>query len=330
MEGAVGDPTGKMGYGILRYMPHQVVAVLDSSKSGRTLQSLTGIDHPAPIVSTLEAARELGADVLILGIAPSGGKLPESWLEQLDRSVALGFSIVNGLHDRLAPRYPSLRQDQFIWDIRVEPPNLGIATAKATKLPAKRILLVGTDMAVGKMTAALEICRGAKQRGIDARFVATGQTGITIAGKGVPLDAVRLDYACGAVEQAVLAEGDGEWIVVEGQGAINHPGSTATLPLMRGTCPTHLVLCCRAGQTHLLKIPEIPIPRLTALIELYEAIGQAGGTFTRPKTSGVMVNTAHLDENQAKVALSEISRETGLPASDPLRFGLEPILDAVA
>ncbi|MBV6458069.1 MAG: hypothetical protein HONBIEJF_01191 [Fimbriimonadaceae bacterium] len=329
MQGAVGDPTGKMGYGLLRYRPDQIVAVIDSTQTARALGEVAGIDHPAPIVTSVADAMNLGADVLILGIAPSGGKLPEEWLKELDIAIESGMSLVNGLHDKLAVRYGDLGSGQFVWDIRTEPDGIGVGTAKASKLAARRILMVGTDMAVGKMTAGLELLRAARERGIDARFVATGQIGIAITGKGVPLDAIRLDYACGAVESAVLDESEGEWIIVEGQGAINHPGSTATLPLLRGSCPTHLILCCRAGQDHLLKLPEIAIPPLRDLIKLYEDLGGAGGTFPRPKTVGVAVNTSHLDEAEACRAVRSIEAETGLPATDPVRFGCSSWLDSM-
>lgn len=330
MEGAVGDPTGKMGYGLLRYRPEQIVAVIDSTKAGQALPDLVGIPHAAPIVDSVAAAMKLGADVLILGIAPSGGKLPVEWLLELDSAVERGMCLVNGLHDKLAGRYPELEPGQFVWDIRTEPDGIGVGTAKAAQLSAKRILMVGTDMAVGKMTAGLELQRAALERGIDTRFVATGQIGITITGKGVPLDAIRLDYACGAVEAAVMGEADGEWIIVEGQGAINHPGSTATLPLLRGSCPTHLILCCRAGQDHLLKLPNIPIPPLTDLIRLYEDLAAACGTFPRPKTVGIAVNTSQLPEDAALRALQTTQADTGLPTTDPVRFGCVPWLDTIA
>ena len=166
------------------------------------------------------------------------------------------------------------RQGQWIWDIRQEPPGLGIAAAAAAGLSNRRLLLVGTDMAIGKMTAGLEIWHAARQAGIAAEFVAPGQIGIVITGHGIPLDAIRVDYACGAVEKEVLAVKDADLVIVEGQGSLAHPGSTSTLPLIRGACPTHLILCHRAGMTTLdtVRANSIRVPPLLDLIHLYETL----------------------------------------------------------
>ena len=248
MEGHLNSDYGKMGFGLLRYSTNDIVAVVDSDFSGQSLQSVTGIQHSAPIVSSLDEALEKGANVLILGIANSGGKIPEDWITIIEKALQLGMSIVNGLHDLLENRFGDLcnNENQWIWDVRVPQTTPPIATAQAARLTNKRILFVGTDMAAGKMTAGLELYSWAQQKNINAGFVATGQIGITLTGKGIPLDAFKVDLACGAVEEAVLNHKDKDWILIEGQGSLLHPGSTATLPLMRGSCPTHMILCHRA------------------------------------------------------------------------------------
>ena len=251
MEAHSSDLSGKMGRGVLRNSPNPIACVIDSHATGRDAADVTGSPRHCPIVATVAEARALGAEVLVLGIAPPGGRIPEAWLAALDEAVELGFSLVNGLHDLLGPRYPDLPPGQWVWDVRVEPPGLGIGTGAAAHCAARRVLLVGTDMAIGKMTAGLGLHAAAQARGLRSHFVATGQIGIVISGGGVALDAVRIDFASGAIEREVVAAGDSEIIFVEGQGSLLHPASSATLPLLRGTMPTHLVLCHRAGQTHL-------------------------------------------------------------------------------
>jgi uncharacterized NAD-dependent epimerase/dehydratase family protein len=248
----------------------------------------------------------------------------------IDEAVGRGMSVVNGLHDRLAPRYPRLRPGQEIRDLRVEPDGLSVATGAAARLPNRRVVFVGTDMAVGKMSAALEVLRAARERGIDAAFVATGQIGIAIAGRGVALDAVRLDYACGAIEREVLAHAGAGLVLVEGQGSLVHPASAATLPLLRGAMPTHLVLCARAGQAALARIPEVPIPSLRVLARLFEDLAATCGTFPAARTAGVALNTFHLeDDGEAARAVRTIEDETGLPCCDPVRHGAGRLLDAL-
>ena len=329
MPQCVGQPEGKMGYGILRYSPHAIVCVIDPAKAGSDMTTEVGIPGQVPVVAGIHQAQKLGADVLVLGSAHSGGKLAESWYADLDAAVASGMCVVNGLHDPLAPRYPDLAKGQWVWDVRVEPSDLGVARARARALGAKRVLFVGSDMAVGKMTAALELWKAARERELKVEFVATGQTGIVIAGSGVALDAVRVDYAAGAVERELLGYPEADVIFVEGQGALGHPGSTATLPLMRGSCPTHLIFCHRAGQASLRSVPEIPIPPLREYIALCEALVGACGVFPPAKVVGVSLNTAHLGGEDAKAAVESLSAELTLPVSDPVRFGSAALLDAL-
>ena len=330
MEGASLASIGKMGFGILRYSPNPVACVIDSEHAGKDAGELMGIPRTAPVVSTIDEAISRGAKCLVLGTAPSGGRIPTEWDAVIDEAVEKGLSVVNGLHDLLAPRYPNLQPGQYIWDIRIEPKGIGVATGAAAQLPNKRVLMVGTDMAIGKMTAGLELYRLIRERGVSVEFVATGQIGITITGQGVPVDAVRVDYACGAMEQAVLKASGGregnsftEVVIVEGQGALCHPGSTANLPLLRGTMPTHLILCHRAGQTHLQKLSDIPIPPLSEYVRLYEDLATVGGTFPRPKTIGIALNTNHLEEHEAICAMAKVERETGIMTCDPVRFGAD-------
>jgi uncharacterized NAD-dependent epimerase/dehydratase family protein len=325
MEETLGEPHGKMGYGVLRFSPNPVVCVIDSTQAGKNVCDIVS----SPRVATVTEAVEMGARALVLGIAPSGGLLPERWVVQLDEAVRAGLSIVNGLHDRLGERYAELKPDQWIWDIRREPPGLGIGKAQARLLENTRVVMVGTDMANGKMTAGLELCRVAGRRGMRAEFLATGQIGITICGKGVPLDAVKLDYACGAIERGVLDRKDADLIVVEGQGSLLHPGSSATLPLLRGTCPTHLILCHRAGQTTLRDFPWLKVPPLGEVAALYRAVASACGSFPDAAVAAISLNTGHLSDDDAHEQIEQTRRETGLPVTDPVRYGADPLLDAL-
>ncbi|MBL8059513.1 MAG: DUF1611 domain-containing protein [Chthonomonas sp.] len=326
MEGALTDISGKMGFGVLRYSQNPVVCVIDSSYAGQDAKDITGIPRSCPVVATVDEARNLGAEVFLLGIAPSGGQIPADWYPAIDRAWELGMTLVNGLHDLLGPRYPDPKR---VWDIRIEPAGLENNQGRARNLPAKRVLFIGTDMAIGKMTASLEMWKEARSRGIKAEFVATGQIGITITGSGVPLDAVRVDFASGAIEREMLRYPDAELILVEGQGSLIHPSSTATLPLIRGSVPTHLVLCHRAGQIALAKMPEVAIPELRGFAKMYEDLAEAQSTFPRPVTVGIALNCGHLDDEAAERAVEELERETGWPVTDPVKHGTSRLLDRI-
>ncbi len=326
-EGAMGRLDAKMAEGVLRYSANPIVCVVDSASAGKLVRDVCAVPSEVPIVVSIKDAIARGADALMLGTAPSGGLIPDTWWAALDEAVAGGLSIINGLHDRLGERYRDLpRPGQWIWDIRVPATAPPIGSAKAALLGNKRLLMVGSDMAIGKMTAGLEIQRWLVAQGVSASFLATGQTGITITGRGIPLDAYKVDHACGAVEQLVMSAADDEIVIVEGQGSLVHPGSTASLPLIRGACPTHFVLCHKARQSHLdSQGTVVRIPPLRCLIDLVEAIASVCDVLTPAETIGVALNTSGLTAEEAREEIGQLQAELGLPVQDVIRFGPEKL-----
>lgn len=330
LEGGIKGNHGKTGLAFLRYSDTNIVAIVDSESVGMPLVEMAGIDRDIPIVADIQAAFSYQPQVLLIGIAPSGGQLPDYLLRSVESAIKAGISIVNGLHTLLAPQFPNLQPQQWIWDIRQEPSGLNIAQAKARSLKAQRILTVGTDMAIGKMSTSLEMYRAAINQGIKAEFVATGQAGVAIAGQGIALDAVRVDFAAGAVEKAVLEIGqDQDLVFIEGQGSLLHPGSTATLPLIRGSQPTGLILVHRAKATHIRDLPDILIPALSEVIKLYEHVASAGGIFGTIKVKAIALNTFGMNTDSAKEVIATTSQLTGLPCSDVVRFGGKTLLPAI-
>lgn len=332
MDGHINSDYGKMGSGVVRYLPNPLVGVIDKTHAGAQVQDFMPSDKKAPILGTLAEAVARGAEVLILGIAPSGGRIPEEWNPIIREALQAGMSIVNGLHDLLNPRWSSFIVDskkQWIWDVRVPQFTPQIASGKAARLPNKRVLFIGTDMAVGKMTAGLELYTHYLNTNRNVGFVATGQIGITITGKGIPLDAFKVDHACGAVEQAVLEQQEKDLVLVEGQGSLLHPGSTATLPLMRGSCPTHLILCLRAEKAFLRSPDHIRIPDLNKFIELNERLCTVEGTYPQAKVVAVAANTSTLSEAEAEAYITGLEHQIQLPVTDPIRQGVQKLVSAI-
>ncbi|RMF27096.1 MAG: DUF1611 domain-containing protein [Cyanobacteria bacterium J083] len=330
LHGGIFGKKGKTGLAFLRYSNSQVVVIIDVESAGGSLAALTGINRNIPIVSNVAAALAYKPDVLLIGIAPSGGLLPENWWQEVKQGLDVGLSVVNGLHSPLANKYPHLKPGQWIWDIRQEPPGLKIGQGKARNLNCQRILTVGTDMAVGKMSTSLEIYHAAKRQGIKAEFLATGQAGIMIAGDGIPLDAVRVDYAAGAVEQLVIKYGKNcQLLMIEGQGSLLHPGSTATLPLIRGSQPTGLILVHRAKQKHINDLPDFLIPPLAEVVKLYETIASAACSFENVKVKAIALNTFGLDSDSATKEIQLVEKTTGLPCTDVVRYGAKKLISAI-
>lgn len=335
-HGGFSSRYGKTGISLLRYRPDEIVAVIDREMAGRSLRSVSQLGHvpDIKIVATLAEALAERPTALAIGISPSGGCVRDEWWPELRQAVKAGVSIWNGCHTSVAadPQIAAaLTPNVYVWDMRREPPDLRPGSGGASRLSCRRVLFVGTDMNIGKMTAALEFDRAAQRRGLRSKFIGTGQTGMMISGGGMCLDAVRVDFASGAVEAELLRHGaDADIVWVEGQGSLLNPASTATLPLLRGTQPTHLVLVHKASLKHLQSFPDCALPPLSKVVPFYEAVAAASGMFRPAPVVGLALNTWGLDDVSARAALSAAEMETGLPATDPVRYGCDRILDLIA
>ncbi len=335
LHGGIKGDKGKTGLALVRFRPESIALVIDHESAGESFHALTGIPVEVPIVADLTAAMALepNLDWLAIGIAPSGGILPEPWLQEVKQAVRSGLSIANGLHTKLQDRsdlQELLKPGQALWDMRQEAPGLKVGSAAAARLAIPRILTVGTDMSVGKMSTSLALHQACIDRGLRSKFLGTGQAGIMIAGSGIALDAIRVDFASGAVEQLVMQNHENADILhIEGQGSLLNPASTATLPLMRGSQPTHLVLVHRAGQTTIRNYPQVPIPSLDRVVQLYETLATAGGAFQAAKVVAIALNTAHLSPEAAQQAIEFTRAQTGLPCDDVIRNGTAQIISAL-
>jgi uncharacterized NAD-dependent epimerase/dehydratase family protein len=288
-----------------------------------------------PVVQTVNDALCFNPNTALVGVATQGGRFPPAWIDLLKSCIAMGLDVENGLHVFLADdpelRELAARHHVELRDLRRPPADLSTATGANLSVPATRVLTVGSDCAIGKMTVALELDLEARRRGLKSLFVPTGQTGIAIAGWGIAVDAVVADFIAGAAERLVLegAERGGELLWVEGQGSILHPVySGVTLGLYHGSAPHLLVLCHEAGRDEIDGAgggPH-PIPPLRELVELHERLALPA----RPATVfAIAVNTRSLDEDAARAAIAAAEAETGLPADDPVRFGAGKLLDAL-
>ena len=339
-EGCFTPLDAKTAVGMLRYRPQRVAAVVDSTSAGRTAEACVGVGGSIPVVADLEAAAAQGADSLLIGVAPQGGGLKEDWRGMVRDAIQRGWDVLSGLHVFLAddPELAALAERHHVrlFDARRPPAVRPVAARRAASLDRLVVLTVGTDCNVGKMTAALELVRGLEARGTKAAFVATGQTGIFIADHGVAVDAVPSDFAAGVVEQQVLeAARDAEVVVVEGQGALHHPGySGVTLALLHGACPSIMVLCHQAGRER-VRVPGASPeegdsqPEIRPLADLVLVYESAASWVSPARVAAVALNTHGLSDKEARRAIETAARETGLPATDPVRMGPGVLVDAV-
>ena len=269
-------------------------------------------------------ARDKGARSLVIGVANSGGFIADSWVPALVEALEAGLHIVSGMHARLGD-LPELRAiadrlGRRLIDVRQPPPKIPIATG--LKRSGKRLLTVGTDCALGKKYTALCVARALQQRGIDADFRATGQTGIMIAGRGIPMDAVVADFAAGAAEILSPEAADDHWDVIEGQGSLLHPAyAGVSLALLHGSQPDVFVVCDDPTRTRMLGDEDFAVPSVEEVIDLTVRLGSRTNPAIR--VGGVSFNTGALAEGEGRELMARESTRLGLPVADPIRGGAE-------
>ena len=282
-----------------------------------------------PDMTPVEAAGA-GARAIVIGVAPVGGKLQPDWVEPLVQALEAGLDIVSGMHDRLesSPRIAetATRLGRRLINVRTPPPPS--ANGTGAKRTGRRLLTVGTDCALGKKYTALVLTRAFRARGVAADFRATGQTGIMIAGEGVPLDAVVADFLSGYAEALSPDAAPDHWDVIEGQGSLFHPAYAAvTLGLVHGSQPDLMVLCHEPGRVAIDGAAGYPIPSLSEAIADYGRAARL--TNKAARVAGISLNTSRLDDDAARAVLAAASAETGLPAADPIRgLGLDALVEA--
>jgi uncharacterized NAD-dependent epimerase/dehydratase family protein len=331
-EGMLVGTHGKTAHGVLRYRSDSVVAVIDSTYAGKRVDEvLPALGSRAPIVANLAEALVHKPTSLLVGVATEGGHLPPQMRAPLLAAVDAGLEIVNGLHEFLRDDPEVVdrakRSGARLWDVRVPPADIPLFSGAAYRVHAKVVLAIGSDCAVGKMTAMLEVERAAKASGASIEFLATGQTGILIAGKGIAVDRVISDFVTGAAEQLVV-EGarHADVLLVEGQGGILHPAyAPVTFGLLFGSAPDALVLCHRAGKTTIDGF-DVELPDLPKLVQMHEQL-------VRPikpaRVVAIAIDTSALGEVAARDALLQASELTGLAVDDPVRNGGASLWNAI-
>jgi uncharacterized NAD-dependent epimerase/dehydratase family protein len=336
-EGNFGYHHGKTAMGVIRFGQDKIIAVIDSAQAGRNVREWLGDSgrFDIPIVATLSEA--LGfvprADALLVGIAPTGGRLPDAWRQVILSAIRSGLDILSGLHTFLGddPEFADAARSSGvrITDYRRPPERMETSVGRPHE-PGKRVILtVGTDCAIGKMSVALELRRCAQTQGRSASFVPTGQTGMMIEGWGVSVDRVISDFVQGTCEW-LSEEGErrGDWVIVEGQGSLDHPAySSVTLGLIHGFTPQAMVLVHMPGlEEHDFEhVPDrrFPLQPLPGFIRIHEEVA---GLVAPSKVVAVALNTSRIpDEAEARAVIAATEAETGVPCDDPVRFGGEAL-----
>jgi uncharacterized NAD-dependent epimerase/dehydratase family protein len=330
-EGTLDFHHGKTAISLLRYRPEDIVAVIDSQNQGHTTQEVLGLGRATPIVASVTETFAMRPEALIIGIAPFGGGLPTEWRREILAAIEHGMDVIGGLHFMLGddPEFARAARERGVQlvDVRRPPEDLQVATFAGHRPGAHVVTFVGSDCAVGKMTAALEVTQAARQMGLSAGFVATGQTGIMLEGEGIALDRVIGDFMSGAMEGLVTQAAERyDWVFVEGQGSLLHPAySGVTLALLHGSAPDAMILVHPPNQTQIDSYP-VAIPPLPRLVTIYE---DAAGWVKPAKVAALALNTRGMGEREAREAIRAAEEATGLPATDPVRFGGEPLVTAV-
>lgn len=279
---------------------------------------------------TLAEAKAAGCKTMVIGVANRGGVISQAWKKVLVAALEEGFDLASGLHNLLRDEEDlaavARATGRTLHDVRV--PTVDYPIANGKKRTGKRMLAVGTDCSIGKMYTALCMDREMRARGLKSTFRATGQTGILITGDGVPLDAVIADFMAGAVEWLTPDNDHDHWDLIEGQGSLFHISySGVTLALVHGGQPDALVICHEPTRAHMRGLPEYKLPSIEAVRDMALALARVANPAC--KAVGVSINTQHMSEADALAYLTEVEARTGLPATDPFRFGAGKLVDAM-
>jgi len=328
-EGFTDPVTGKTATCLVRYRPEQVVALLDSTQAGKTVGEVLGVGGSIPIVGRLEEAP--GANALAIGIAPAGGKIPPPWRKIILQAIARKMDVISGLHEFLSNdaefSAAAAAHGVQLVDVRKNSER-DVASRAGWRHECLRIHTVGQDCSLGKMLVAVELTQALQQRGVDAKFIATGQTGIMVEGDGCPIDCVVSDFLSGAVEKQILANQHREVLVVEGQGSISHPRySAVTLGLLHGCLPHGMILCYEVGRHAVHGMPEMPLAPLKKLREVYETMANL---MFPSQVIGIAMNTRRVSAAEAAAERERMRAEFGLPVCDVIRDGPQELVEAVA
>jgi len=338
-EGAFGVETAKTASSAIRYAAERVRSVMDTQYAGQTVEQTIGFGGDIPVVASLDEALALSPrpDALLIGIAPQGGALPDVWRPTLTQALEAGLDLWSGLHSFLCDDAEisacARANGRDLRDLRKPPADLTVGTGRAQSTDAMRLLTVGTDCNTGKMTTALELMRDLEGRGLSTGFAASGQTGILLAGSGIAVDAVVSDFISGAAERLTIEAAAGKDIVlVEGQGSLMHPGfSGVTLGLLHGSMPHAMILTWMPSRPTIFggNHEWVVLPDLDEVVRRYEEALAWVCPEVEGKVIGVSLATWDISEKEARDAVAHAEAVTGLPATDPIRFGVEPLAEAV-
>ena len=313
--------TAKTAFGLKDWCPDDVAGEWSLPGCSVTL----GLARLSP-----QEAQRRGAGSIVVGIAPTGGKLPPHWIAELKAAAEAGLDIVSGLHTRLTsvPELVQAASRRGVRLIDVRHSDKTYAAASGRRRPGRRVLTVGTDCALGKKYTALALARNLTSRGVAASFRATGQTGIMISGEGIAMDAVIADFVAGAAEELSPDNAPDHWDVIEGQGSLFHPAyAGVTLGLLHGSQPDALVLCHDPSRRTIDEYPDFPIPDLQVAIEDYLRAGRLTNAAIR--CVGLSINSSSLSAAQCTEYFQRLTDRLGLPVCDPMRTGVDPLATAL-
>ena len=341
VEGAKDIFNAKTASLLLRYRTNDIAVLVDPAHSSTKPNIF--FNQGLPIIHSIKEAVDK-VDALVLCLVLPEGKIPQSWLNEVTTAIKNGIDVLNPLHINLGTLESVVKTlgavdsnsteavtifkngKGKVYNIRAVPDDLELLSLKVLKTKAKRVLTVGTDCNIGKMLTTLELNNMALKHGLDSSFIATGQIGILVKGEGIAVDRVISDFLPGAVERLILNEQDRDILFVEGQGSLFSPlYSPVTLGLMHGAAPDAMILC-HAPTRKKIRYTDNNMPDLNVAIKIYENMADI---VNKCKVVGISLNCHDLSDAEAKLAIAEAEKITGLPATDPIKFGVDKLFEAI-
>jgi uncharacterized NAD-dependent epimerase/dehydratase family protein len=336
-EANFGGIDGKTANGLVRQSErYEILSVIDSEKAGLDAGAVLG-EEPNGIAICSDLADAIASagtvpDYFIFGMAPSNGMLSAAERRLVLEAIGLGMNVVNGLHEFLTddPEFvaASAAANVEIRDVRKPraKKDLRMFSGRIADVTSRRIAVLGTDCAIGKRTTATILTRTLNEHGVKAVMVGTGQTGLMQGARyGVALDAIPAQFGPGEMEATILAAFRGEEpdvIVIEGQGALGHPGLSTSSLILRGSHPHGVILQHAPGRRHRCDFAKMPMPLPATEINLIQ-------TFSDTRVIGLTINHENMTRGEVDAAIALYELELGIPATDALTRSPQRLLEMV-
>lgn len=335
-NGMLASSNAKTCHGLLRGSERfKILAVIDETYAGQDAGVvLDGKVRNIPVVASVAAyfSKEgaVQPDACIVGVALTGGRLPDDFRASLLEAAEHGCDLVNGLHTFLSddPDFQQVAAAKDIELVDIRKPRsreaLQFWTGAIYSVKSPIVAVLGTDCALGKRTTTRWIMEALRAKGKSAEMIYTGQTGwLQGSPYGFVFDSTVNDFIGGELEKAVVncaREANPDYILLEGQSSLRNPSGPCGSEYLLSANAKAVVLQHAPGREH-FEGSDVAIGSIQKDIDLIRLYGS--------EVIAITLNGEELTPEELIAAQEALRKETGLPVVRPLEEGVGEVVTAL-